>query len=160
MWPQVLDRCCAACPATPLPERTDPMRVPKLSVYLPLIDMLFAHPDTSPTAMSKSQQLNRENRIKVSLSSPGDFNFTVEVQWAFFCFSQVIGQIRGYAYADEFCRCSNIDDWLRPCRCSGIYICRCGSPMLTGKKFPMNMRAMRMVAEELLRDIVVQRHSK
>ena len=26
--------------------------------------------------------------------------------------------------------------------------------MLTGKKFPMNMRAMRMVAEELLRDIV------
>ena len=28
--------------------------------------------------------------------------------------------------------------------------------MLTGKKFPMNMRAMRMVAEELLRDIVEQ----
>ena len=26
--------------------------------------------------------------------------------------------------------------------------------MLTGKKFPMNMRAMRIVAEELLRDIV------
>ena len=26
--------------------------------------------------------------------------------------------------------------------------------MLTGKKFPMNMRAMRMVAEELLRDVV------
>ena len=26
--------------------------------------------------------------------------------------------------------------------------------MLTGKKFPMNMRAMRMVAEELLRDVI------
>ena len=26
--------------------------------------------------------------------------------------------------------------------------------MLTGKKFPMNMRAMHMVAEELLRDVV------
>ncbi len=26
--------------------------------------------------------------------------------------------------------------------------------MLTGKKFPMNMRAMRLVAEELLRDVV------
>lgn len=32
--------------------------------------------------------------------------------------------------------------------------------MLSGKKFPMNMRAMRMVAEELLRDIVGQSQMK
>ena len=58
------------------------------------------------------------------------------------------------AYADEFCGCYwNADgkDW--PRTNSGVLFGGV-EKMLTGKKFPMNMRAMRMVAEELLRDVV------
>ena len=127
------------------------------AVYLPLIDMPPAHPDTIMTAMSKAQQLTEKigQNFTVFTADQQLYRVAVDVQWAYpDRFPNLILRLGGMHMLMSFV--GAIGTLMTETGLSEILKSVFGGveKMLTGKKFPMNMRAMRMVAEELLRDVI------
>ena len=127
------------------------------AVYLLLIDMPPAHPDTIMTAMSKAQQLMEKigQNFTVFTADQQLYRVAIEVQWAHpDRFQNLIPRLVGMHMLMSFV--GAIGTLMAETGLAQILESVFGGveKMLTGKKFPMDMRAMRMVAEELLRDVV------
>lgn len=124
------------------------------SVYLPLIDMNPAHPDTMLTAMSEAQRLTKEcgQAITILKNDQQLYRVAVNVKWVYpERFSDFIPRLGGMHMLMSFIGCvgvlmadSGLEDIMKSCF-GGV------AHMLSGKKFPQNFRALRLVTEELLR---------
>jgi len=127
------------------------------TVYLPLIDLVPSHPDTIMTAMTEAQQLTHRIGQKFVLFTCDLqlYKVALDVKWAYpDKFSDVIPRLGGMHSLMSFVGCigtlmenSGLAEILGEVF-GGV------SKMLTGKKFPQNMRALRMLAEEILREVL------
>lgn len=129
------------------------------AVYLPLIDMPPAHPDTMMTAMCKAQKMSEKAGQNFTFITADQqlYKVAVEVQWAYpDLFPRVIPRLGGMHMLMSYV--GAVGTLMAESGLAEILASAFGGvgKMLTGKKFPMNMRAMRMLVEELLRDIVGQ----
>ena len=127
------------------------------AVYLPLIDMPPAHPDTIMTAMSKAQKLTAETGQDFTIFTADQqlYRVAVEIQWAHpDLFPNLIPRLGGMYMLMSFV--GAIGTLMEESGLAQILGSVFGGieKMLIGKKFPMNMRAMRMMAEELFRDVI------
>ena len=126
-------------------------------VYLPLIDMPPSDPDTIMTALQEAKRLTNERGQKkvVFTCDQQLYKVAVDVKWAYpNDFSDVILRRGGMHMLMSFVGAigslmagSGLSEILSS-TFAGV------SKMLTGKKFPQNVRAMRLVSEELLRNII------
>ena len=125
--------------------------------YMPLIDMPPAHHDTIMTAMTRAQELSQ--------SAGQEYTFlTLDLQLYKLCidvlwvhpdkFPNFYPRLGGMHLLMSFMGCigtlmkdTGLTELLSPVF-AGV------SKMLSGKKFPQNVRALRMVTEELLRDLL------
>lgn len=127
------------------------------AVYLPLIDMPPSDPDTMMTALHETKRLtNERGQAKVVFTSDQQlYKVAVDVKWAYpNDISDVILRLGGMHMLMSFVGAigslmggSGLSEILSS-TFAGV------SKMLIGKKFPQNVRAMRLVAEELLRNII------
>ena len=127
------------------------------AVYLPLIDMPPSDPDTMMTALQEAKRLTNEGGQKrvVFTCDQQLYKVAVDVKWAYpNDFSDVILRLGGMHMLMGFVGAigslmagSGLSELLSS-TFAGV------SKMLTGKKFPQNIRAMRLVSEELLRNII------
>ena len=127
------------------------------AVYLPLIDMPPAHPDTIMTAMSKAQKLTQEIGQTFTLFTADQqlYRIVLEVQWTHpDLFPNLIPRLGGMHMLMSFV--GAIGSLMTETGLAQILESVFGGveKMLTGKNFPMNVRAMRLLAEELLRDVI------
>jgi hypothetical protein len=124
------------------------------AVYLPLIDMTPSDPDTIMTALHEAKRLSKERGQKNTIFTSDQqlYRVAVEVQWAYPSqFSDVIIRLGGMHMLMSFAGAigtlmqgSGLSEILES-TFAGV------TKMLSGKKFPQNIRAMRIVLEELLR---------
>ena len=124
------------------------------AVYLPLIDMTPSDPDTIMTALHEAKRLTKERGQKnvIFTSDQQLYKVAVEVQWAYPReFSDVINRLGGMHTLMSFAGAvgtlmqgSGLSEILES-TFAGV------TKMLSGKKFPQNIRAIRLVLEELLR---------
>ena len=124
------------------------------AVYLPLIDMTPSDPDTIMTALHEAKRLTKERGQKnvIFTSDQQLYKVAVEVQWAYPReFSDVINRLGGMHTLMSFAgtvgtlmQGSGLSEILES-TFAGV------TKMLSGKKFPQNIRAIRLVLEELLR---------
>lgn len=127
------------------------------AVYLPLIDMIPSHPDTMMTAMAFAQVNTRNigQQFVVFTCDLQLYRVALEVQWTYpERFSNVILRLGGMHSLMSFI--GSIGTLMADTGLSDIMSAVFGgvSKMLTGKKYPQNVRALRMVAEEALRRII------
>jgi hypothetical protein len=123
-------------------------------VYLPLIDMTPSDPDTIMTALHEAKRLSKERGQKNTIFTSNQqlYRVALEVQWAYPSeFSDVIIRLGGMHMLMSFAGAigtlmqgSGLSEILES-TFAGVM------KMLSGKKFPQNIRAMRIVLEELLR---------
>jgi len=125
------------------------------AVYLPLIDMTSSDPDTIMTALHESKRLTKQRGQKKAIFTSDQqlYKVAVAVQWPYPReFSDVINRLGGvhtvlmsFASAVSILmQGSDLSDVLES-TFAGV------TKMLSGKKFPQNIRAMRIVLEELPR---------
>ena len=124
------------------------------AVYLPLIDMTPSDPDTIMTALHEAKRLTKERgqNNAIFTSDQQLYKVAVEVQWAYPReFSDVINRLGGMHTLTSFAGAvgtlmqgSGLSEVLES-TFAGV------TKMLSGKKFPQNIRAMRLVLEEMLR---------
>lgn len=122
-------------------EQGHSLSVGTKAMYLPLIDMTPSNPDTMMTALIQAQKLVTEagQDYLVFTCDQQLYRVSLQVMWS---------------YPDQF---SNV-----VLRLGGMHLLMtfvgaafAGVPkMLNGKKFPQNVRALRLVAEELLRKVL------
>ena len=127
------------------------------AVYLPLIDMPPSDPDRMMTALTEAKRLTKERgQNKVVFTCDQQlYKIAVDIKWAYpEQFSDVTLRLGGMHMLMSFVGAigSLMDG-------SGLCDVLCSTfagvaKMLSGKKFPQNIRALRMVMEELLREIV------
>ena len=127
------------------------------AVYLPLIDMLPSDPDTMMTALQEAKRLTNERGQKkvVFTCDQQLYKVAADVKWAYpNDFSDVILRLGGMhmlmssvGAIGSLMAGSGLSEILSS-TFAGV------SKMLTGKKFTQNVRAMRLVSEELLRNII------
>ena len=129
------------------------------AVYLPLIDMPPSDPDTMMTALQEAKRLtNERGQKKVVFTCDQQLHkVAVDVKWAYpNDFSDVILRLGGMHMLMSFV--GAIGSLMAGSGLSEILILSSTfagvSKMLTAKKFPQNVRAMRLVSEELLRNII------
>ena len=132
---------------------------PKMvAVYLPLIDMTPSDPDTMMTSMIQAQKLseNTGQKYVVFTCDLQLYKVALHIIWAHpERFRNIILRLGGMHALMSFIGCigtlmaeSGLSDILE-----GTFA---GVPkMLLGKKFPQNVRALRLVAEELLRKVMI-----
>lgn len=132
------------------------------AVYLPLIDMPPSDPDTILTTIYRAQQMTEATGQKYTLVTFDMqlYKVGVDIMWANpQAFPNVILRLGGMHTLKSFAGCVGTlmnEAGLQEVLESSF----AGVPkMLSGKKYPQNIRAMRMVAEELLRD-VLERHQE
>ena len=128
------------------------------AVYLPLIDMPPSDPDTIMTALHEAKRLTNERGQKNAIFTSDQqlYKVAVDVQWAYPKeYSDVIVRLGGMHMLMSFVGAvgalmqgSGLAEVLDP-TFAGV------TKMLSGKKFPQNVRAMRLVVEELLRGMMV-----
>ena len=126
------------------------------TAYLPLIDLVPSHPDTIMTAMVEAQKVthNADQNYVLLTCDLQLYKVVLNVKWAYpERFSDVIPRLGGMHFLMSFIGCigtlmenSGLEEVLSDVF-GGV------SKMLTGKKFPQNVRALRMVAEEVLRRV-------
>ena len=127
------------------------------AVYLPLIDMPPSDPDTILTALHEAKRLTKERGQKNTIFTSDQqlYKVAVEMKWAHpDDFSDVIRRLGGMHTLMSFVGAvgtlmqgSGLSEVLES-TFAGV------AKMLFGKKFPQNVRAMRLVVEELLRGIM------
>lgn len=127
------------------------------AVYLPLIDMPPSDPDTIMTALYEAKRLTNERGQKNAIFTSDQqlYKVAVDVQWAYPKeFSDVIVRLGGMHMLMSFVGAvgalmqgSGLAEVLES-TFAGV------TKMLSGKKFPQNVRAMRLVVEELLRGVM------
>lgn len=127
------------------------------AVYLPLIDMIPSHPDTMMTSMAFAQVYthNIGQQFVIFTCDLQLYRVALEVQWTYpERFSNVILWLGGMHSLMSFI--GSIGTLMADTGLSDIMSSVFGgvSKMLTGKKFPQNIRALRMVAEEALHGII------
>ena len=129
------------------------------AIYTPLIDMTPADPDTMMTAMVEAQKLTKHCGQKFTVFTDDQQlnKFTVNVMWVYpEKFSLFVPRLGGMHMLMSFVGCigvlmadSGLEDVLKSSFGSV-------SHMLTGKCFPQNVRALRLVVEELLRQFLLK----
>ena len=127
------------------------------AAYLPLIDMTPSDPDTILTALHEAKRLTEERGQKKTIFTSDQqlYKVAVEVKWTDpERFADVIVRLGGMHMLMSFVGAigtlmqgSGLVDVLSS-TFSGV------SKMLSGKKFPQNARALRIVCEELLRRVL------
>ena len=127
------------------------------AVYLPLIDMPPSDPDTMMTVLQEAKRLTNERGHKKVVFTCNEqlYKVAIDVKWAYpNDFSDVILRLRGMHMLMSFV--GAIRSLMAGFGLSEILSSTFAgvSKMLTGKKFPQNVRAMRLVSEELLRNII------
>ncbi len=127
------------------------------AVYLPLIDMTPSDPDTMMTAMTRAQQITLKTgqEFVVFTCDLQLYRVALYVIWAYpEQFSNVIMRLGGMHSLMSFV--GSIGALMAETGLNESMASVFGgvSKMLSGKKFPQNVRAMRMVAEEILRKVV------
>ena len=138
----------------------DQGHVPKLktkAMYMPLIDMTPSDPDTIMTALRQAQQItsDRGQDYIVFTADLQLYRVAVHILWAYpEQFDNVVLRLGGMHTQMSFIW--SIGSLMAE---SGLYELLDSTfagvqKMMTGKKFPQNMRALRIVAEELLRAIL------
>ncbi len=125
-------------------------------VYLPLIDMAPSDPDTMMTALSQAQQLTSDTgqTFTVFTCDLQLYRVSLHVMWTYpDHFKNVILRLGGMHALMSFV--GSIGTLMAESGLSEVLGDVFGgvSKMLTGKKFPQNVRAIRFVAEELIRGI-------
>ena len=124
------------------------------AVYLSLIDMTSSNPDTIMTAFHDTKQLTKEQGQKnpIFTSNQQQYKVAIEVQWAYPReFSDVINHLGGMHTLMSFA--GTVGILMQGLGLSEVLESTFAgvTKMLSGKKFPQNIRAMRLVLEELLR---------
>lgn len=125
-------------------------------VYLPLIDMPPAHQSTMLTAMLKAKEICHEigQAYVVFTCDQQLYRVALQVKWDNpDLLDNVHLRLGGMHLLMSYCGCigtlmadTGLED-IMGAAFSGV------GKMLSGKKFPQNIRALRLVAEELLRPI-------
>lgn len=128
------------------------------AIYTPLIDMKPSDPDTIMTAMVEARRMTRGTNQSVTLFTLDQqlYRVAVDVLWAYpEQFQNVIPRLGGMHMLMSFIGAvgtlmsnSGLEELLNSAF-AGVH------KMLSGKKFPQNLRALRMVVEELLRDVIL-----
>ena len=141
-------------------DQNKPPHMKTKAVYLPLIDMVPSHPDTMMTALTKAQHLTSQigQEFVIFTCDLQLYKVAQEVKWAYpKRFENVILRLGGMHSLMSFI--GAIGTLMADTGLSEVMSDTFGGvpKMLTGKKFPQNVRAMRLVAEEILRN-VVQEH--
>ena len=125
--------------------------------YRPLLDMIPAEPDTILTAMCESQRLSEEAGQDYTILTCDQqlCKIAVQVQWnQSESFSRMLIRLGGMHMLMSFL--DAIDTLMKGTGLEEIMARVFGGvkKMLDGKKYPDSFRALRFVAEELLRDVV------
>ena len=126
------------------------------AVYLPLIDMAPAEPTTMLTAMVEAQLTNTtEQTYTIFTNDQQLYHIAVDITWVYSeLFINFIPRLGGMHTLMSFVGTVGTlmaDTGLEPimnAAFGGV------SKMLTGKKYPQNIRALHMVVEELLRGLI------
>ena len=129
------------------------------AIYTPLIDMNPADPDTMMTAMVEAQKLTQQRGQQVTVFTNDQqlYKVAVNVMWVYpETFSLLVPRFGGMHMLMSFVGCVGVlmaDSGLEEVLKSSF-----GSVanMLAGKRFPQNVRALRLVVEELLREFLVK----
>ena len=127
------------------------------AMYLPLIDMTPSDPDTIVRALRQAQQITTEcgQEYVVFTADLQLYRVAVNVLWAYpEQFDKVVLRLGGMHTLMSFI--GSVGSLMAG---SGLYELLESTfagvqKMMTGKKFPQNVRALRIVAEELLRPIL------
>ena len=127
------------------------------ALYMPLIDMTPSDPDTIMTALHQAQQItsDRGQDYVVFTADLQLYRVAVNILWAYpEQFDNVVLRLGGMHTLMSFI--GSIGSLMAE---SGLYelidsTFTSVEKMTTGKKFPQNMRALRIIAEELLRPIL------
>lgn len=133
------------------------MKPKSQAVYLPLTDMPPSDPDTILTALHEAKRLTNERGQKNTIFTSDQqlYKVAVEMKWAHpDDLSDIILRLGGMHMLMSFVGAvgtlmqgSGLSEVLES-TFAGV------AKMLSGKKFPQNVRAMRLVVEELLRGIM------
>lgn len=127
------------------------------AIYTPLIDMKPSDPDTVMTAMVESQRLTQQCNQLVTLFTVDQqlYRVAVDVLWAYpQKFKNIIPRLGGMHMLMSFI--GTVGTLMANSGLEALMNAAFGGvqKMLTGKKFPQCVRALRMVVEELLRDVI------
>ena len=123
------------------------------TIYTPLIDMVPSDPNTIMTTMTEAQRLTEECGQSVTLFTNNQqlYRVTVNVLWShpeqFKNFDPRLGRMsmlmRFVGCAETLMSNSGLEELMQSAF-GGV------QKILSGKKFSQNLRALRMVAEEVL----------
>ena len=121
-----------------------PLHQSSVSTYVPLIDMSPAEPDTILTAMVESQRLTTMQLYCIA----------VNMTWVYpDLFQNFISRLGGMHTLMSFA--GSVGTLMADSGLENILQAAFGGvAKMSGKNFPQNMRALRLVAEELLRYII------
>lgn len=127
------------------------------AMYLPLVDMTPAEPDTMLTAMVEVQRLTRLTGQEYTIFTNDQqlYKVVVGITWVYHdLFKQFIPRLGGmhtlmnFGGAVGMLMTNTGLDTILQSAFGGV------PKLMAGKNFPQNVRALRMVAEELLRSIL------
>ena len=127
------------------------------AIYTPLIDMTPSDPDTIMAAMIEAQRLTNAcgQTITVFTNDQQLYRVAVNVTWVYpRLFTNFVPRLGGMHFIMSFF--GAVGTLMSNTGLTEIMQTTFGGvpKMLSGKKFPQNVRALRMVVEELLRSIV------
>ena len=124
------------------------------AIYTPLIDMAPADPDTMLTAMEEAQRLTNKcgQNVTIFTNDQQLYRIAVNITWVYpERFALFIPRLGGMHTIMSFVGCvgklmadSGLEDVMKAAF-GGV------AHMLIGNKFPQNVRALRLVAEEIIR---------
>jgi len=142
-------------------EQGHTIRPATRAIYRPLIDMNPADPDTILTAMVNTQDLTNSCGQRITLFTNDQlYRVAVGIKWVYQDrFLNFIPRLGGMHLMMSFVGCvgylmanTGLEEIMKT-SFGGV------PKMLSGKKFPQNVRALRLVVEEVLRGIVGQLES-
>lgn len=127
------------------------------AVYTPLIDMTPSDPDTIMSAMIEAQRLTNEcgQAITVFTNDQQLYRVAVNITWVYpELFKNFMPRLGGMHTLMGFI--GSVGTLMNNTGLTEVMQSAFGGvpKMLSGKKFPQNMRAMRMVTEEILRPLI------
>ena len=131
------------------------------AVYLPLVDMNPTNPTTIMTAMVEAERVTNQTGQEYTLFTNDQqlYKITVGITWVYQeRFLKLIPRLGGMHTLMSFV--GAVGSLMSDSGLESIMESAFGgvSKMLSGKKFPQNVRALRMVAEELLAKILRDEH--
>ena len=143
-------------------EQGHSVRPATKAIYLPLLDMTPAEPDTMYTAMVEAQRLtNQTGQVHTIFTNDQQlYRVVVHVTWVYPTqFQNFIPRLGGmhtlmnFAGAVVVLMADTGLETILQAAFGGVH------SMLSGKKFPQNIRALHLLTEELLRGTIVQMDS-